>query len=191
MATIQILNKETLSNKKYPLKYISFEKPDAEGEFHNQEKEVYFRPDAVAVLLVDEKHKKLLLTKQFRLGAFLNGSDSGYLVEACAGLIDETETPEQTARREVEEETGYQINDVTRVAGGYSSAAGTTEFLHLFTATYNSEKDHAKYGGLKDEGESIELIELNFDEAKEQLMQGAFRDIKTILLLQHFFMGRE
>ena len=190
MATIQILNKQTLSDKKYPLKYITFEKPDAEGEFHNLEKEVYFRPDAVAVLLVDEKKKKLLLTKQFRLPTFLNGSDSGYLIEACAGLIDEGETPEQTARREVEEETGYQIDELTKIAGAYTSPASATEFLHLFTATYQSEKDHSKTWGLKAEGESIELVEMAFDEAAEKLERGEFRDIKTILLLQHFFMNK-
>jgi GDP-mannose pyrophosphatase NudK len=190
MSTIQILNKETLSDKRYPLEYISFEKPDAEGEFHNLEKEVYFRPDIVAVLLVDEKHKKLLLVKQFRLPAFLNGSESGYLVEACAGIIDEDETPEQTAIREAEEETGYQVYELTQVAGAYSSPNATTEFMHLFIAGYESDENHAKYGGLKEEGESIELIELDFDEVREQLKRGAFRDIKTILLLQHFFMSR-
>jgi GDP-mannose pyrophosphatase NudK len=190
MATIQILDKQTLSDKKYPLKYITFEKPDAEGEFHNLEKEVYFRPDAVAVLLVDDKQKKLLLTKQFRLPTFLNGSDSGYLIEVCAGLIDEGETPEQTARREVEEETGYQIDELTKIAGAYTSPASATEFLHLFTAAYQSKKDHSKTWGLKAEGESIELMEMGFDEAEEKLKQGEFRDIKTILLLQYFFMNR-
>jgi len=190
MATIQILEKQTLSNKKYTLKYITFEKPDAEGEFHNLQKEVYFRPDAVAVLLVDADQKKLLLTKQFRLPAYLNGSDSGYLVEACAGLIDENETPEQTVRREVEEETGYQVTELTKIAGAYTSPASATEFLHLFTAAYQSDKDHPKTGGLKAEGESIELIEMGFDEARRKLNQGEFRDMKTILLLQYFFMNQ-
>src|ERR1700761_7851636 len=121
MANIQILDKETLSDKKYPLKYFRFEKPDLNGKFHNQEREVYFRPDAVAVLLVDDKQKKILLTRQFRLPAFLNGSDSGYLTEACAGLIDENESEEQTAHREVEEETGYQITNLEKIAGAYTS----------------------------------------------------------------------
>lgn len=188
MATIQILNKETLSEKKYLLQYINFEKPDEDGIFHNLAREVYFRPDAVAVLLVDEQQEKLLLTKQFRLPTFLNGSDSGYIVEVCAGLIDEGETPEQTAYREVMEETGYQIGDLTKIGGAYASPGATTEYLHLFIAGYTSETDHQKYGGLKDEGESIELVELSFYEAKEQLQQGAIRDIKTIALLQHFFL---
>ena len=187
MATAQILDRQTLSDKKYPLQYIKFEKPDSEGVFRNQEREVYFRPDAVSVLLVDEKQQKILLTKQFRLPAFLNGSDSGYLVEVCAGIIDEGEEAESTAHREVEEETGYKITNLERVASAYSSAGGITEYIYLFTANYQSEPGHAKTGGL--EGEDIELIELSFSEAKEKLKRGEFRDLKTICQLQHFFMN--
>jgi GDP-mannose pyrophosphatase NudK len=81
--------------------------------------------------MVDDKKEVILLTRQFRLPAFLNGNKSGYLVEACAGLIDETETPEQAARREVLEETGYKLQTIDMIAGVYSSAGGITEFLYL------------------------------------------------------------
>lgn len=188
MSTIQIISKETLSERKYPLKYYRFEQPDETGKFFDHEREVYLRPDAVSVLMIDKKKKKLLLTKQFRLPAFLNGSESGYLVEACAGLMDEGETPEQTAIREAEEETGYQISDLEKIAAAYTSPNATTELMHLYIAAYDSKTDHPQFGGLKDEGESIELIELSFKEAKQQLFAGAFRDTKTILLLQYFFL---
>jgi nudix-type nucleoside diphosphatase (YffH/AdpP family) len=188
MSTIQILNKEILSAKKYPLKYITFEKPDLEGKFQNLAKEVYFRPDVVAVLLVDDERKTILLVKQFRLPTFLNGNDSGHLIEACAGIIDEGETPGQTAYREVEEETGYEIHDLEKIGGAYSSPGATTEFMHLFIAKYTKQSKISAGGGLAAEGESVDLIELTFDEAKDKLNQGAFRDLKTILLLQHFFL---
>lgn len=191
MANIQILNKETLSDKKYPLKYITFEKPDADGVFHTVEKEVYFRPDAVAVLLVDDERKKLLFGKQFRLPAFLNGSDSGYLVEVCAGLIDENETPEGTAHREVAEEMGYAITNLERITTAYSSPGGITEMIYYFTASYNSQSKTGDGGGLKEEGEHIEPVEMSFDEAHEKLEQGWFMEAKTIMLLQHFFMNLE
>jgi len=191
MSTIQILNKQTLSEKKYRLQLISFEKPDNEGEFHNVEKEVYYRPDTVAVLPVDKTAQKILLIKQFRVATFLNGNDTGYLVEVCAGVIDEDETPEQTAIREAKEETGYEIENLIKVGSAYTSPGGVTEFQHLYLADYNSDSQHAKFWGLKEEGESIELIELSFDDARERLKSGAFRDMKTIALLQHFFLNRK
>lgn len=190
MSTIQILKKETLSDKKYPLKYVWYEKPGSDGVFHNLEKEVYFRPDTVAVLPVNDKLKTILLTRQFRLPAFLNGNETGYLVEACAGIIDSNETPEQTVYREAEEEMGCKIRDPEKIAGAYTSSGGLTEFVHFFVARYD-EKDRAgKTGGLKDEGEDIELVEMGFDEAREKLKQSAFIDTKTILLLQHFFLSQ-
>lgn len=191
MAGVQILTKETLSEKKYPLKYVTFQKPDREGKMQLEEKEVYFRPDAVAVLLADKNQKKFLLTKQFRLPAYLNGNETGFLIEACAGLIDKDETPEQTARREVKEETGYEVGDLKKIAGAYTSAGGITEFLHLFIASYNSEKNHKSVGGLEEEGEHIELVELGFDEAREKLRRGEFRDVKIILLLQYYFLEEQ
>lgn len=190
MSTIQILKKETLSDKKYPLKYIWYEKPDQDGVFHNQENEVYFRPDAVALLLVNDQRKTILLTRQFRLPAFLNGNDTGYMTEACAGIMDENETPEETVRREAEEEMGCKIRDLEKIAGAYTSSGGLTEFVHFFIARYDEENRNGKTGGLKDEGEDIEMIELGFDEALKKLKQGAFIDAKTILLLQHFFLSR-
>lgn len=155
---------------------------------HEQVNEVYFRPDAVAVLLVDPQRKNFLLTRQFRLPTFLNGNEKGYLVETCAGLIDEGETPEQAVRREVEEETGYPLSGLEKIGGIYTSAGGITEFVHLFVAGYESDGPHGKGGGKPGEGEDIELLEISFDEARAHLKQGAVRDAKTLLLLQHYFL---
>lgn len=155
---------------------------------HEQVNEVYFRPDAVTVLLVDPVAQKFLLARQFRLPAFLNGSEKGYLVETCAGLIDEGETPEQAARREVKEETGYPVSDLEKIGGIYTSAGGITEFVHLFIANYDSQGPHKKGGGTPGEGEDIELLEISFGGIKEQLKVGAIRDAKTLLLCQHYLM---
>lgn len=188
MASIQILNRTTISDKKYRLENILFEKPNLQGEMHHQENEVYFRPDAVAVLLVDEKKEMFLLARQFRLPTFLNGNDNGYLIETCAGLIDDGESPEQAAHREGKEETGYDIANLTKYGAVYSSAGGITEYVHLFSANYDSKGEHEEGGGAEGEGEDIELLEWTFDEAREKVMSGAIRDAKTVMLLQYYFM---
>ena len=170
------------------LKYITYKKPDAEGKSKELKAEVYFRPDATAVLLYNTDQQKFLLTRQFRLASFLNGNTTGYLTETCAGLIDEGETPEQTAIREVSEELGYEINNIKKIGAVYTSAGGVTEYIHLFIAAYNSEKKAGQGGGLPEEGEEIEAVELSFSDAREMLKQGKINDAKTVMLLQHYFL---
>jgi nudix-type nucleoside diphosphatase (YffH/AdpP family) len=191
MSNVQIIDKETLSDKKFPLKSISFQLFGKSGKAINKVNEIYYRPDAVAVLLYDEQRRKIMLTRQFRLATFLNSNESGYLIEVCAGLIDEGETPEQTAIRETDEETGIHVKpeSVVKVGECYSSAGASTELVHLFKAIYTEQDKKSDGGGLEAEGEELELIELDFDEAREKLKNQQFRDMKTILLLQSLFLN--
>jgi GDP-mannose pyrophosphatase NudK len=189
MADINILNTATLSDKRYPLKQVTFERPDLKGEIIQKKNEIYFRPDAVAVLMIDASRETILFTKQFRIATYLNGNPTGYVMEACAGLIDEGETPEQTAVREVDEETGYAIQNLIKVGQVYTSVGALPEIVHLFTATYSSANQHGEGGGKEGEGEDIELVELTFDDAYKKLKHGEFIDSKTVLLLQHYFLN--
>jgi nudix-type nucleoside diphosphatase (YffH/AdpP family) len=191
MSEVKIFSETTLSDKKYPLKEIGFEKPGHGGKPVKQLHEIYYRPDNVTVLLVDYQEQTILLTNQFRVASFINGNPSGDLIEACAGLIDEGESPEQAAQREAMEETGYHISNLKKVGAVYPSAGGVTEFLHLFIAEYDSKGEHEKGGGLEEEGEYIEMVELTFEEAKSRMLGGQFNDAKTLLLVQSFFLNRQ
>lgn len=188
MAQIKISNEKTLANKKFPLKLYSFEKPGPKGEMHGQENEIYFRPDGVTALLVDKDEQKMLFVRQVRLATYLNGNDSGYLVETCAGTIDEGESPEQALEREILEETGYRATSIKKVFQGYPSPAGNSEIVYFFVANYDSKGPKEKGGGEEKEGEDIELVEMPISEAKEKLSSGWFIDLKTVLVLQHYFL---
>lgn len=189
MKQIMIRNRKLLSNEKYKLEEIDFTKPNIEGNSHQQKNEVYFRPDAVAVLLVDTEKEEFILTKQLRLPVLLNpqeGAD-GFLLEVCAGLIENGESPEQAVIREAREETGYEISEPKKIGGVYTSAGGLTEYLHLFITKVREVDRTSQGGGAEGEGEDIELIGLKIEDAWNQLVDGKINDAKTMLLLQHYF----
>lgn len=190
MAKVQITEVKILSDKKFPLRYYQYEKPDSQGQLQKLKSEVYFRPDAAALLLYDEQQQKFLLTRQFRMPTYLNKNESGLIIEVCAGLIDEGETPEQAIIREAQEELKCTISAPQFIGACYTSAGGITEYLHLFIAPYNSGELKSKSGGLLEEGEDIEILEIAFDEAHDMLRNRKLNDAKTVMLLQHYFLFR-
>ena len=185
MASIHILNRETLSDRKYLLQNITFEITDSTGKLQTQKREVYIRPQGAALLLYNPAKKTLLLSKQFRLPAYLIDDKSGDVLETCAGIIDEGETPEQAIIRETEEELGYKITSVTKVCETYPSPGGLSELIHLYIAEYTDSMKVNDGGGNKEEGEDIDVIEISFSEAHDMLHTMKFTDAKTIILIQH------
>jgi nudix-type nucleoside diphosphatase (YffH/AdpP family) len=125
----------------------------------------------------------VVLTRQFRLGARLNGSD-GFLLEASAGMLDDA-PPEERARAEAREETGYEIERLEPVMELFVSPGSLTERLHLFVAEYDPARRAGEGGGKPEEGEDIEVLELAFDDALAMIETGGINDAKTVLLLLH------
>ncbi len=134
----------------------------------------------------------MLLIKQFRYPAYVNGYDD-LLIETAAGLLDD-ETPEIRIRAEAEEETGYRIDKIQKVFEAYMSPGAVTEKLHFFVAAYEPHMRIGNGGGLTSEGEDIDVLELPFAEAFAMVGDGRIVDAKTIMLLQYaalnIFNGR-
>jgi GDP-mannose pyrophosphatase NudK len=181
---VKVLQTDILSDNEYPLKKIRYEYYKPGGSRHEQSREVYDRGDAATILLYNAKKKTVIVTRQFRLPVFINGGDSGFLIEACAGMLDD-DTPEEGIIRETEEETGYKIQDVKKLFHAYMSPGAVTELLHFFIAEYNPLMKVSDGGGAKGEEENIDVIELNIDEAIEKIKSGEIIDGKTIMLLQY------
>jgi nudix-type nucleoside diphosphatase (YffH/AdpP family) len=179
---VSIKKTETLSKEKHTLKRITFERKDQNGNVQQHTNEVYDMGDAATVLLYNAQQKKIILTKQFRLPSYLNGNKTGMLIEACAGKI-ENETAEESIVREIEEETGYKVPAVKKIFDAYTSPGTITELLHFFIAEYNSSMKVSNGGGLKDEKEDIEVMEIFFYEAIKKIENGEIKDAKTIMLL--------
>jgi nudix-type nucleoside diphosphatase (YffH/AdpP family) len=103
------------------------------------------------------------------------------LIETAAGLLDDDE-PESAIRREAAEETGLDIGEVEPVFVTYMSPGSVTEKIHFFAAPYAAPPESMS-AGLVDEGEEIEIIELDIDVAVASIGTEIV-DAKTIMLLQ-------
>jgi len=182
-ANVRIIKTEVLSDNWYTLRKVTFDYERKDGSWQTQSREAYDRGNGAAILLYHPQEKKVILTRQFRLPTFVNGNVSGMLIEACAGLLDE-DGPEDAIRRETEEETGYKIAGVRKIFEAYMSPGSVTEMLHFFVAEYTRSMKVNDGGGV-DEGEDIEVLELDADRAMGMIDSGEIRDAKTIMLLQY------
>ncbi|WBL23457.1 MULTISPECIES: NUDIX domain-containing protein [unclassified Zunongwangia] len=189
MKKIEIIEKKVLSNEWAILnEYVySFERKDGTRQIHNRE--VYDKGDGSAIILYNLETKKIILTRQFRIPTYVNGNEDGYLIEACAGLLDGL-TPEECIVKETEEETGYRIKTPKRLFHSYMVAGAVTEIIYFFVAPYDESMKIGKGGGLASEGEEIEIIEIDFEEAYEMIATGKIVDAKTIILLQHMKINK-
>ena len=168
--TIRITAEQTLSDNWYVLKKYSFELRRRDGSWQAQDREVYDRGNGATILLYNLQRRTVLLTRQFRMPAFVNGH-SGYLIETAAGLLDNA-SPEVRIRQEAQEETGYRVGEVQKVFDAFMSPGSVTERVHFFIGHYQAEDRIDAGGGLEHEGEDIEVLELDIDQALGMIKSG-------------------
>lgn len=181
---IRNVQTEVLSDNWYVLRKVTYDYQKKDGTWEQHSREAYDRGNGATILLYNKANKTVILTRQFRMPTYLNGNETGMLIEACAGLLDNN-NPEDCIRRETEEETGYTISHVRKVFEAYMSPGSVTEILYFFVAEYSKEMKTSAGGGLEEESENIEVLELPFSEALQMIANGQIRDGKTIMLLQY------
>lgn len=180
---VRVREVELLSSSWYVLRRTTFDYLRTDGSWSTQERETYDRGNGATVLLYDAERATVLLTRQFRYPVYVNGHPDGLLLETAAGLLDDDD-PETAIRREAAEETGYDIGEVRHVFDVYMSPGSVTERLHFFAAPYTADRRTSEGGGLADDGEDIEVVELPFAKALAMIGSGEIADAKTIMLLQ-------
>jgi nudix-type nucleoside diphosphatase (YffH/AdpP family) len=180
---IRIKDDRVLSDNHYLLKTTTFEYRRGNGEWQTQHRETYDRGNGATLLPYNPAQRTVVLVRQFRYPAYVNGYDD-LMIEAAAGLLDNA-SPETRIRAETEEETGYRLGAVTKVFEAFMSPGSVTEKLHFFVAEYEPAMRVSSGGGLANEGEDIELLELPIDEALTMVADGRIVDAKTIMLLQY------
>jgi nudix-type nucleoside diphosphatase (YffH/AdpP family) len=179
---IRVREERVLSDDWYLLKKVTFEYLRRDGSWQKQSREVYDRGNGAVILLFNARRQSVILTRQFRYPAYVNGCPDGFLIEACAGLLDDDDA-RTCIQREAEEETGYRVRSPRRIFEAYMSPGSVTEKLHFFVAGYEARDRVAAGGGDVAEGEEIETIELPLATALRMIAAGAIQDGKTIMLL--------
>ncbi|HXL28747.1 MAG TPA: GDP-mannose pyrophosphatase [Bradyrhizobium sp.] len=180
---VRVNDVRMLSDNHYILKTTTFEWRRNSGEWQTQARETYDRGNGAALLPYNLAQRSVVLVRQFRYPAFVNGYDD-LLIEAAAGLLD-NESPEVRILAEAEEETGYRLGKVQKVFEAFMSPGAITEKLHFFVAEYEAGMRVGSGGGIASEGEDIEVLELPIDSALAMIGDGRIVDAKTIMLLQY------
>ncbi|OLY91181.1 nudix-type nucleoside diphosphatase, YffH/AdpP family [Cnuella takakiae] len=187
MSKVSISKTEVVYDERTTLKKVTYA-IEKGGKRNEQTREVVQRPNAATCLLYNPEQQVVLFTRQVRIATHVNGNEGGLLLEVPAGLLEDGEDPADTMLREILEETGYEVKGVEKLFAAYSSPGAFTELVHYFVAEYRPEQKKESGGGLEEEGEDIEIVELPFKEALQQVEQGKIQDAKTILLLQYAAM---
>ncbi len=174
---------ELTSQGWHVLRRTTYDYRRRDGRWETQQRETYDRGNGAVVLPYDAERGCVLLTRQFRYPAYVNDHPDGMLVEAAAGLLDD-DAPQAAVRREAAEELGVELGPLTHVLDAYMSPGSVTERLHFYAAPYTPADRTGSGGGLAEEGEDIEVLELPFTEALAMVGDGRIADGKTVLLLQ-------
>lgn len=180
---VRVKKVRLLSDNYGTLKTTTLDWRRADGKWQTQERETYDRGGAATILPYNLAQRTVVLIKQFRYPTFVNGYDD-LMIEAIAGMLD-GEAAEVRIRAEAEEESGYRLHDVHKVFEVFMSPGALTEKIHFFVAEYEPHMRVGDGGGLVEEGEEIEVLELPIDKALAMIADGRIVDAKTIMLLQH------
>jgi nudix-type nucleoside diphosphatase (YffH/AdpP family) len=156
----------------------------SDGRVMEQWRETYDRGDGAVILPYDPERGHVLLGRQFRWPAAHRGDPEPHLIEAAAGLLDHADA-EERIRGEAQEELGLTLTSPRFLFELYMSPGSVTERLHFFVAQYAAHESQARLGGLRDEGEEIEILDMPLSQALTMVADGRIRDAKTVILLQH------
>lgn len=184
---IRLIGTEILSNDWGRLTRVTLDYRRDDGTVQRLRRENYDHGNAASILLFNPTRRTVLLVRQFRYPVLANG-DPAFLLEACAGLLD-GDDPLTCARREALEETGHEPKNIAHVSDIYMSPGSVQEKVSLFLGHYDETTYRNLGGGLVEEGEEVEVVEMGLGDAVAACGDGRIVDGKTIILLQHLRLG--
>ena len=183
----KIINKKNLYSGFFNLNKYQFIHQKHDGNWTNEvEREIFSGAHVSTLLPYDPIKKEIILIKQFRAGV-ISRYDDDYLYEIVAGIIDNNEKPEETARRECLEETGCEVNKIKTIQSYFPAPGSSESYYHLFLGEVNSFKGK-RIMGLKSENEDILVKAFKVDHVRKMLKNKQIINGLTLIALQWFFL---
>ncbi|MBL8177835.1 MAG: NUDIX domain-containing protein [Bryobacterales bacterium] len=188
---VEILRREEVFRKFFRIDEVTLRHQRFDGAMSPEmTRLVLNRGDSVALLLADRARDAILLCEQFRLPTY-GPQSSGWIHELPAGVLEPNEDPQECARREALEETGYSVSGMHRIATVYLSPGGSSERIHIFYAEIADGDRIQSGGGLASEHEDIRMVWLPIADARRQCAEGAIADAKTLIAIQWLMLRSE
>jgi ADP-ribose pyrophosphatase len=186
---VEVLEDECLYKGFFEMRKLTLKHKKFNGEWSNpMTREMMVRDDAVCVLLFDPVMDKILLIEQFRPAVLR--SESPWLLELVAGMVEKGESDEEVVRRESLEEAGVTVKRLEYMFKFVPSPGGLVEYLRMYAGEFDSSLvDVTKTHGLDDENEDIKLHLMTSDEAIALLQKGV-ENASTIMGLQWFALNK-
>ena len=183
----QIINKKDLYSGFFKLKKLEFIHQKHDGSWTDKvDREIFSGAHVSTLLPYDPVRKEIVLIQQFRAGV-ISRYDDDYLYEIVAGIIDKNESPEETAIRECDEETGCKVNKITPIQGYFPAPGSSESYYHLFLGEVNSF-DGERIMGLESENENILVKSYKVEQVRNMLKNKEIKNGLTLIALQWFFL---
>ena len=183
----KIINKKDLYSGFFKLKKLEFVHQKHDGSWTNKvDREIFSGAHVSTLLPYDPIRKEIVLIQQFRAGV-ISRYDDDYLYEIVAGIIDENESPEETAIRECVEETGCKVNKIIPIQDYFLAPGSSESYYHLFLGEVNSFEGE-KIMGLESENENILVKSYKVEHVRNMLKEKEIKNGLTLIALQWFFL---
>ncbi len=180
---VRVLNDQTVWSGHYSMRRITLQHRRFVGGWSDPVvREVFERGDAVAVLPYDPVTDSLVMIEQFRPGA-MRGTDSPWMLELIAGVVEVGERDEEVVHREAMEEAACELSDLVPIATVFPSAGACTEQVRLFCGRVNKASIGGLHG-LQDEGEDILVHAVARTDALQMLADNRIPNGHTLIALQ-------
>jgi ADP-ribose pyrophosphatase len=183
----KIINKKNLYSGFFSMNKYEFTHKKHNGEWTDKvEREIFEGVHVSSLLPYDPIKKEIVLIQQFRAGV-LSRFDKDYLYEIVAGIIDEGEQPEETAKRECLEETGCEVKKILPIQSYFPSPGSSESYYHIYLGEINTFKGE-RIRGLKNENEDILVKSFKIEDVRKMLKEKKINNGLTLVALQWFFL---